>query len=224
VIRDLGVDYSIPKTYISKTFFEFAKRLFYKGQEISPFPFSALKGIDKSASQFTNTLLELEERGWSHTSGASELVASYYGMVLKLPSRLRNQMKLVSFCHEMITKIIRGSLPAGITLLKVFQELGITLPSLNDKQAFSILENISVEAFADSNPLNPTKSKRPCIGLGDLALKMYICTDPEFMSYWNEKLQLDTIDLLYTLPFLHVYGDIEERYIKLVKKAFTLKD
>jgi hypothetical protein len=224
IISDLGVDYSVPKTYISNTFFEFAKRLFWKGIEISPFPFSALKGVDKSASQFTNTLIELEEKGWTNTNGASSLVKTYFGMVLKLPSRLRNQMGLVSYCHEMITKIIRGVLPAGETLLKVFQELGTTLPKLSDFQAMSILENVSVEAYADSNPLNPSTSKRKSIGLGDLALKMYICTDEEFMSYWNEKVQLDTIDLMYDLPFMHCYGDIEERYMKLTRKSFTLKD
>lgn len=48
LIRDLGVDYSPSKTHKSKDFFEFAKRIFYRGHEVSPFPYSALKECGKS--------------------------------------------------------------------------------------------------------------------------------------------------------------------------------
>lgn len=39
----LGVEVSVLKTHTSPHFFEFAKRLFYKGVEISPFPISAIQ-------------------------------------------------------------------------------------------------------------------------------------------------------------------------------------
>jgi hypothetical protein len=39
----LGVEVSELKTHQSPHFLEFAKRLFYKGQEVSPFPISALQ-------------------------------------------------------------------------------------------------------------------------------------------------------------------------------------
>jgi hypothetical protein len=48
LIKTLGVDYSVAKTHKSSHFFEFAKRIFYKGQEISPFPYSAIKEVSKS--------------------------------------------------------------------------------------------------------------------------------------------------------------------------------
>jgi hypothetical protein len=43
IMSTLGVEVSELKTHRSPHFLEFAKRLFYKGQEISPFPLSALR-------------------------------------------------------------------------------------------------------------------------------------------------------------------------------------
>jgi hypothetical protein len=43
----LGVDFSPSKTYESKFFSEFAKRLHYKGEEVTPFPISAVIGEKK---------------------------------------------------------------------------------------------------------------------------------------------------------------------------------
>lgn len=43
IMTALGVEVSELKTHSSPYFLEFAKRLFYKGQEISPFPLSALQ-------------------------------------------------------------------------------------------------------------------------------------------------------------------------------------
>lgn len=63
VIKDLGVDISIPKTHISKDTFEFAKRLFHRGSEISPFPISALRESGKKYYFLTALLMNLEEKG-----------------------------------------------------------------------------------------------------------------------------------------------------------------
>jgi hypothetical protein len=62
VIKDLGLEYSPLKTHTSLHLFEFAKRLFYKGNEITPFPFSALKECQKSVTQLTTLLLDQSSR------------------------------------------------------------------------------------------------------------------------------------------------------------------
>jgi len=41
-LTSLGVEFSLQKTHISPHMFEFAKRTFHKGVEVSPFPISAL--------------------------------------------------------------------------------------------------------------------------------------------------------------------------------------
>lgn len=58
VISGLGLEYSPMKTHSSEKFFEFAKRYFYQGVEITPFPFSALKECGKSYIQLTTLLFE----------------------------------------------------------------------------------------------------------------------------------------------------------------------
>lgn len=56
VISQLGLDYSARKTHKSDCFFEFAKRLYLDGVEITPFPVSALKNCGKSVSGLTTLL------------------------------------------------------------------------------------------------------------------------------------------------------------------------
>jgi hypothetical protein len=62
VMLDLGVTFSPLKTHESKTLFEFAKRLFYKGKEISPFPISALKESAKKYYLLVNLFREITKR------------------------------------------------------------------------------------------------------------------------------------------------------------------
>jgi hypothetical protein len=68
LIKNLGVDYSVAKTHTSEKMFEFAKRLFYLGVEISPFPISALKECGKAYDMLTTLLYEQNKRNWVPTS------------------------------------------------------------------------------------------------------------------------------------------------------------
>jgi hypothetical protein len=45
ILRDLDMEFSPAKTHISKDFYEFAKRVFYQGSEITGFPVGALKSV-----------------------------------------------------------------------------------------------------------------------------------------------------------------------------------
>lgn len=63
LIQKLGVDYSPSKTYESDYFFEFAKRLYFKGVEISPFPVSGLSEVVNKYYLFIDFLSQLESKG-----------------------------------------------------------------------------------------------------------------------------------------------------------------
>lgn len=63
LISSLHVEYSNAKTHKSKDFFEFAKRIFYRNVEISPFPISSIRENRKTISGLTNLLLEQKGRG-----------------------------------------------------------------------------------------------------------------------------------------------------------------
>ncbi|QUP79368.1 RNA-dependent RNA polymerase [Albatrellopsis flettii mitovirus 1] len=218
-IRDLGVEFSTLKSHISLDFFEMAKRLFYKGQEVSAFPISALKESSKRYYLFTDLLMTWEDRGYKFTDGVTGASRLYYGMVKSLPSRVKTV--LVMNCHvtELIMKVIRGVLPAGEGITNAIQELGISIPTLTDDQADNLLRNIAVELFSVSNPSSNIPSKRKSVGLGYLAESLLMrLLDPTVI---DESVGVQTIECLPVLP---VYGGIEETYVRLSQYAQTLKD
>jgi hypothetical protein len=219
VIVDLGVEFSILKTYESPHFFEFTKRIFWRGNEISPFPFSALKNEGKFYYLLTNLLLEWESRGYQFVDGVSSGVQLYYGMVRSLPSRMKSDVKIKSYVCELIIKIINGDLSA-LELNQALEALGYTYsPPLCDLECKSILENIVVESFANSNPASNIKSKRKCVGLGPLAIHLVM-----ILTGLPDNLIERGLLLIYNLPILNSYSRIEEFYTKLSRKAFTMKE
>lgn len=91
-MEGLGVEVSIQKTHQSSTFAEFAKRLFYKGEEISPFPLSALKESSRRYYQLVNLLMECENKGWV-TDNVPLCTSEFYGFVHNRPSRFRRKIE-----------------------------------------------------------------------------------------------------------------------------------
>lgn len=85
-IKSLGLEISPLKTHKSKCLFEFAKRLYLNGEQITPFPISSLKESGKSAGMLTTTLLESIDKGWDFPS-VSLSVSRYFGIVKNMPSR-----------------------------------------------------------------------------------------------------------------------------------------
>lgn len=64
VLKAMGVPYSKTKTMQSVHTFEFAKRWFHHGVEISPFPVSALHESITSFSMLAETFRTADEKGW----------------------------------------------------------------------------------------------------------------------------------------------------------------
>lgn len=58
VIESLGVEISVPKTLISKDTFEFAKKLYHQGEDISPIPGWSL-ALSKSSTELAGSLSEI---------------------------------------------------------------------------------------------------------------------------------------------------------------------
>jgi hypothetical protein len=78
----LGVEVSVLKTHDSHHFFEFAKRLFYKIEEISPFPISALQSIHNKYYLLVCLLVELEVKGWKPQKSIPVSVSGFAETVL----------------------------------------------------------------------------------------------------------------------------------------------
>jgi hypothetical protein len=209
VIESLGMDYSKPKTHISASFFEFSKRLFFNGVEISPFPISGLRGTSSKYYLFTSFLLEQINRNWSFTGGVSAGVTSYLSMVKKLPSRFTRDIKSKSLVCELIIKIIRGDLPASDLVIGM-KELGYPVKPFSNDYGISILQSIARVSFAKSNPASdiPSKNNRR---FGDLALQIVL----RLSGYLDhpESTEHDValaLNLITSLPICSVHGQMEE--------------
>lgn len=71
LMQTLGVEISNDKTHISKKAFEIAKRWFYKGDEISPFPLNSLLEDRFNPYMIGANLYQAIEKGWLTKSNQS---------------------------------------------------------------------------------------------------------------------------------------------------------
>lgn len=76
VLHILGVEVSGAKTHKSRTFCEFAKRYLFLGEEVTPFPVSAVVDC-KSTALMVSALSGLEEKGLVPSSGVPGAVRTF---------------------------------------------------------------------------------------------------------------------------------------------------
>lgn len=105
LMNRLGVSTSPSKTHVSDSLFEFAKRWFYQGKEISPFPFSAIRESGKKYYLLTALLVAEKAKGWVYKDGISTAVGDFYGRVLSRPRRFRAKMSENAFISEQVMYI-----------------------------------------------------------------------------------------------------------------------
>jgi len=216
LIKSLGVEVSMSKTHQSSTLYEFAKRLVYKGQEITPFPISALAETSSRYYLLTNLLIETENKGWVSKIGIPSAVASYYGIVKGKPSKYRRKIHDLSLISELIIKVMRKVIPAGSALMQIAGSMNIQFnKDITDDVGYSILSNIAVEMFADSTAVLEDESGPP---LGLLAENLVIY----LTGLENEADAALGFELIYSLPHLGCYGQIEEMYMNLKKEAIRI--
>jgi len=215
VILDLGVEFSAPKSYTSKHFFEFAKRIFWKGSEISPFPISGLEEVSKKYYLLTQFFIEVEKKGWVSSCGVPAMVESYYEMVLGLPSKFRNKLVKLSSVYECVQRIVRGSTEAGALLSKAFRLLGHQL-TVSDFVARNVLENIAVELFADSNPVNHWKEWQESgkISLYHLEQRLLIIAFDHYQRGFSQ-----AQEFIKAMPTTNVVSNIHQAFLDLSKEA-----
>lgn len=211
-IRFLGVDVSPLKTHKSSTFLEFAKRMFYEGVEISPFPISGLKEVEKSSILLCQYFNEASIKGWIYSDGSPSLVDIYYSTVKKLPSRMRRKFVNNAFLGDRMIKVIRGSLPATDAFADIIRQFGLQTEVPSFEECESILLTCVLRLFLRGLPRGDEKAGYP---LGKLAedLVIFLTTEHPIESISNLKMLA-----IYALPHLNVYGQIEEIYTSFHKK------
>jgi hypothetical protein len=210
VIRKLGVEVSDLKTHKSQNFFEFAKRLFYEGQEFTPFPVSALKESARRYYRLVNLFEEQQRRGYV-SQGIPASVASFYEYVKLRPSKFRKKMFDKSQIVERIMRIMRDPSSSEEHLNAIISLGGYRIRHLKEEECLGVLSNLAVEMFSDSNPENMDDSKE----LGQMAISL-VCYLTSFEDEMRSEIGLK---LIYSLPHLAVYGQVEEMFIKFKNEA-----
>jgi len=207
------------KTHVSPHFFEFTKRIFWKGIEITPFPCSALREVGKQYYLLTNFLMELEKLGcWVTREGIPSTVANFFGTVKNLPSRFRSKMRDSSRLLQLILMGIRAEIPAeeAINLFSVESKTPLPKPITNDI-ANNVFGQIAMEAFVDSNPENDNFKKASKVPLGGLSEALVM-----LLTGLDEERQMIGLCSVHALPHLGVYGQIEEVFMKMKKEALRI--
>lgn len=215
VMEGLGVEVSIQKTHQSSTFAEFAKRLFYKGEEISPFPLSALKESARRYYQLVNLLMECENKGWV-TDNVPLCTSEFYGFVHNRPSKFRRKIESKAIgCRGILRCMQNPSLASEI------------LPDLARYWGYSLeqstpWDNILGEAFwrAYTKSMEGLASNQGA-PLGKLAEDLVMRFT---VPYDTPELGALSIELIYAYPVLSVYGQIEAGYMSLRKAAETSRN
>lgn len=170
----LGVSFSLLKTHESKNFFEFAKRMFLKGKEISPFPLSALAQSAKKSYLLTQVLLEVSKKDFPTSQNVWPIVSSYYSTVSNFPKRLRKKFTENSLLAECVMKITSSDpdLRMNASFDAIIWHFGYRLISLPQSVCESILINVTVDEFAKSNDPEKLRTGQP-LGLLAQQLVMY---------------------------------------------------
>lgn len=215
MITRLGVTFSPNKTHESTKLFEFAKRLFLNGQEITPFPISAIKEVSKRYYLLVNLLIELETRGWKPIEGIPQAINSFYKLVIKKNSKFSAILRDKSYISELIMKVIRGTETADRALNTLIGYFSYSIRPLTLEESLGILSSVAVETFADSNPCNRNGKGYPLGKLAeDLLIQMTGVEDPVLMEH--------LCSITHMVPHLAVYGLIEEAYVNVSKEAFRI--
>jgi len=108
LIKELGLDVSPDKTYVSKSICEFAKRYLREGREITPFPISSVSE-SVEVPVLVSSLLGETRKGYFPVDGipvaVKRLVKASYP---KLPEHMLMEVEAQAFHCEISTKFFSG--------------------------------------------------------------------------------------------------------------------
>jgi hypothetical protein len=120
IIQDLGVEVSPGKTYESYDLCEFAKRLLYRGEEITPFPLSSVSDRPWSIPTVVSSIQGEERKGYVPLHGIPSAVRALQECVYPyIPERRLCEVRDEAFLCELGTKLLSGRISASEYILTV---------------------------------------------------------------------------------------------------------
>jgi hypothetical protein len=216
IVESLGVEISGVKSHKSDNFLEFAKRLLFKGQEISPFPISALRESGKKYYLLTNLLLEQESRGWRYKVSLVKSIKMFYEYVIPRPKRFRNKINIHVEIVELIMRMMRKSNTASDVINHVARHVNPSIILFTEEESVKILSEVTKVIFNECM-VSFKGSKEP---LGDIAFESTcrLTEDSNYISLLTAGVEL------HFIPLLNAYGQLEEKYLQIQKEIFDINN
>jgi len=115
IISELGISISEPKTHVSKHMFEFAKRYFFKGEEVTPAPISGILTAWKSIPLLVAEFRSMEIKGILPRYGLDKAVQDLYRR-FGCPSSFRRRQGDMAVATYLLTEGISRRISCSYVL------------------------------------------------------------------------------------------------------------
>jgi hypothetical protein len=131
VLKELDIEYSPSKTHISENFYEFAKRVFYDGHEITGFAVGGLRSVYKSYPLLHNFLQNQKSHGFTFDTGTfGSFIHSVYRIFKQDRYSFEHTSRILKL-YTVFNQLSEDKVTGDFSLtFKVIEELfGYSLPS-----------------------------------------------------------------------------------------------
>lgn len=209
-MRSMGVELSPQKTHISPIMFEFAKRWWCKGQEITGFPIdSVLENLNKYTLLVGNLLNE-RKKGYKVDNGLTEAIDTLYSH-FEMPSRFRKGIRSKVGLVEHSILMLRGEIPFSQGLTTILRK-DLDIPpgkQIKETVAKAIVSEVCSRLFSES--MDPDGEGV----LGQVAVNLVIILTSVAPSE-------EVTKYVRAIPILGVYSQIEEMYLRITREALDI--
>lgn len=216
VMTSLGLEFSEKKTHISRTLFEFAKRTFHNGEEITPFPIAALWTTRKTPSLALNVLVSESRKGWISPIGIPAVFSEIYRYLGFCATYVAKKKRIFDISFH-VMEGIGGRMTARMVIdhitaayypriTKLFEEDQMLNILFRDNFSSSLFLRVLSDSLQSSAA--PRSNTKP---LGVIAEELVI------MITGRDDTAMDAFDLIAAIPVLQIHGAVEETYMTIVK-------
>lgn len=216
VMSLLGVEFSLQKSHISPNMFEFAKRTFHTGVEITPFPIAALWQTRRTPSLMFNVLVNETCKGWNSPSGTPSVLSELYRH-LGFNATYAAKKRQIFFISHQIMMGIRGCMTAGETVRSIMVEYyPDKLDYFPKAWPADMFDRISefwfMKMLRESllSSVSPKPDEKP---LGVIA------NDLVDLITGREDTDTNPFDLIDALPVIQINNYVESVFTKVVNEA-----
>lgn len=214
VMTGLGVNIAPLKSHTSTKLFEFAKRLFLDKVEVTPFPISAITEMSSRYYLLVSLLRQESKKGWLWSCSVPLAVSRFYSDVLGYNGKFCRSILDKSFACDVMIDIMNGTLTANQGLKTLIGWFVLPIPEMDDKRSKTVLSNLFQEIFTSKDPFAK-------LDYGQLAMDLVIA----ITSLPETEVGAARLDELPSkVPILNVLGQLEEKYLGLVKEVTLFEE